>query len=394
MCSGALPTTYVEESNVPGCGGTRVVTAHWTATDDCSNVGTSASRTFTIVDTTLPTVVCPDDIVVNADPGGCSAEVTITPATGSDVCSGPVTISGVRNDAAALTDPYPQGVTTITWTATDDCGLMATCDQTVTVNSVNSFQIPVLLDGVSLGSPVQRCIQFVLKDASNCNTVSVDVLVSFDGAAPAYGLATFTADCSNTGWLEICGKDEQHTLSDKMPLTVAGGPPYYTCAPLLLLAGDTDNDNDVDINDVTLLLVQFGSLEASGGCPWDGTRGADFDLNGAIGSPDYTALSANWLQYRSCCGAFGWRLLGPSDDDAALDMIATSSSRIDSAIAASQLTPEIAALADLNSDNVIDYRDVEVFESRMGLPNDLSTKMRTSNQPANAAMTSQQVDGK
>ncbi|GJQ28061.1 MAG: hypothetical protein HBSAPP02_30930 [Phycisphaerae bacterium] len=394
VCSGALPTAYVEDSNVPGCGGTRVVTAHWTATDDCGNIGSSASRTFTIADTTPPTVVCPDDIVVNADPGGCFASVAIVEATGSDLCSGPITINGARDDLAALTDPYPQGVTTITWTATDECGLSGTCEQTVTVNAVNSFEIPVLLDGVSLGSPVQRCIQFVLKDASSCNAVSIDVQVSFDGAAPAYGLATFTASCSSTGWLEICAKDEQHTLSDKRPLTIAGGPPYYTCSPLLLLAGDTDNDNDVDINDVTLLLVQFGSLEASGGCPWDGTRGADFDLNGAIGSPDYTALSANWLQYQSCCGPFGWRLVAPSDGDLVPDLIAMPSSRIVSTIDVSQLAPDVAALADLNGDRVIDYHDVEVFESRMGLPNDLSTRMRSAGQPANAAMTSERVDGK
>lgn len=390
ICSGVLPATYVQDSDVPGCGGTHVITAHWTATDGCGNVGTSASRTFTIQDTTQPSITCPADITVNADPGSCSASVTVTPATGSDTCSGPVTIGGTRDDMAALNAPYPSGVTTITWTATDACGLSTTCNQTVTVNALNSFQIPVLLDGVSLGSPTARCIRFILKDAGNCNVVTVNTSVLFSGGAPASGLATFTAACSNTGWLEICAKDEQHTLSDKQPLSTSVIPPpiHYTCAPLLLKGGDTDNDNDVDINDVTLLLVQFGSLEASGGCPWNGTRGADFDLNGAIGSPDYTALSANWLQFRNCCNPFGWPIMGPtgpSSGDVAEMALMGSSSSASASVAVSQLSPEAAALADLNSDGVVDYRDVEVFETRMGLPNDLSARMRTVSQPSDSS---------
>lgn len=390
ICSGALPATYVQDSDVPGCGGTHVITAHWTAADGCGNVGTSASRTFTIQDTTPPSITCPADITVNADPGGCSASLTITPATGSDTCSGPVTIGGMRDDMAALNAPYPSGVTTITWTATDACGLSTTCDQTVTVNALNSFEIPVLLDGVTLGSPMNRCIRFILKDAGNCNVVTVNTNVLFSGGAPASGLATFTAACSNTGWLEICAKDEQHTLSDKQPLSTSVIPPpiHYTCSPLLLKGGDTDNDNDVDINDVTLLLVQFGSLEASGGCPWNGTRGADFDLNGAIGSPDYTALSANWLQFRNCCNPFGWPIMGPtgpSNEDVAAIALMGSSSSVSSAVAVSQLSPEAAALADLNSDGVVDYRDVEVFETRMGLPNNLSARMRTVSQPSDSS---------
>ncbi len=40
----------------------------------------------------------------------------------------------MRNDTKALTDAYPKGVTTITWTATDAAGNKSTCDQSVTVN--------------------------------------------------------------------------------------------------------------------------------------------------------------------------------------------------------------------------------------------------------------------
>ena len=84
-------------------------------------------------------------------------------------------------------------------TATDACGNATECEQTVTVAALNAFEIPVVLQGVSLGSAQDRCIRFVLQDSSTCNAVTVSVDVSFDGN-PASGLAVFTADCSNSGW--------------------------------------------------------------------------------------------------------------------------------------------------------------------------------------------------
>jgi len=50
----------------------------------------------------------------------------------SDNCT-EVKVSGVRSDGAALDAPYPVGVTTITWTATDAAGNTASVTQTVKV---------------------------------------------------------------------------------------------------------------------------------------------------------------------------------------------------------------------------------------------------------------------
>src|SRR5258706_14026165 len=76
---------------------------------------------------------CHPAIVHNTDLGKCEAVVSITVATATDNCPG-VVVVGVRNDTKALTDAYPKGVTTITWTATDPAGNKRTCDQRVTVN--------------------------------------------------------------------------------------------------------------------------------------------------------------------------------------------------------------------------------------------------------------------
>jgi hypothetical protein len=58
--------------------------------------------------------------------------VAITAATATDNC-GTAAVVGIRSDGKPISDPYPQGITTIRWTATDPTGNRATCTQTVTV---------------------------------------------------------------------------------------------------------------------------------------------------------------------------------------------------------------------------------------------------------------------
>jgi len=207
--------------------------------------------------------------------------------------------------------------------------------------------------------------------------------VDFTGgaAAPgvgAMGTAEFSAICSEDGWLSICAKDEQHTLSDSDSLVPVGGPmPYYTSGTLVLRGGDTDNDNDVDINDVTWLLTQFGGLAAGDSCPWVGPRDSDFSLNGAVGGDDYQFISDNWLQFSNCCSPFGWPLINPIDpdhDDEAPALAPVGIANARASISVSELSDDMAR-ADLNSDGVIDYHDVRIFEAAAGLSNELSSKM-------------------
>ncbi|MDA1141477.1 MAG: hypothetical protein O3B01_23190 [Planctomycetota bacterium] len=57
-----------------------------------------------------------------------------------DNCPG-ATVVGVRDDGAALNDPYPVGLTIITWTVTDAAGNSVSCKQKVQVSDKEAPKI-------------------------------------------------------------------------------------------------------------------------------------------------------------------------------------------------------------------------------------------------------------
>lgn len=87
-----------------------------------------------------PVVRAPGSISIQPSSGSClAASVNVGAATATDDI-GVVSVVGVRSDdpSLALDAPYPSGVTTITWTATDTDGMTDTESQTVTVSDKES----------------------------------------------------------------------------------------------------------------------------------------------------------------------------------------------------------------------------------------------------------------
>ncbi|HEV8428308.1 MAG TPA: HYR domain-containing protein [Pyrinomonadaceae bacterium] len=103
-----------------------------TVTVSSSVGGGSCSFAVTVIDSPSPTISCPANQTVAAPSGQPEATVSVgTPtATGSNVV-----IGSSRSDERPVTDPYPIGTTTITWTATDEFDRQAACVQTIVVTS-------------------------------------------------------------------------------------------------------------------------------------------------------------------------------------------------------------------------------------------------------------------
>lgn len=109
-----------------------------TATDPIGDSG-SIAVDVTIVDTTPPSFTAAGSVrpanVTKAIPVNQSSTTVALggPARGVDKCDGVITATGTRSDGQALTAPYPVGITTITWVATDASGNSAQYQQKVTI---------------------------------------------------------------------------------------------------------------------------------------------------------------------------------------------------------------------------------------------------------------------
>ncbi|MDH5528240.1 MAG: HYR domain-containing protein, partial [Nitrospirota bacterium] len=125
--SDARDGSLVPSSDAPAAFPIGTTTVTWTATDAAGNIGT-ATQTVTVADTTAPVLTVPANVSVNVNT--VPAQVDIGQATATDLFT-PVTIT---NDAP--TGGFADGITTVTWTATDANGVSATGTQTVTVSQV------------------------------------------------------------------------------------------------------------------------------------------------------------------------------------------------------------------------------------------------------------------
>jgi hypothetical protein len=96
-----------------------------TATDAAGN-SSSSNVVLTAKDVTAPVITCPTAFTHLVNSTGCLYNGSIGTPTATDNCS---IVSIVPTPAG----PYPAGVTTVTWTATDAGGNTSTCTQTVTI---------------------------------------------------------------------------------------------------------------------------------------------------------------------------------------------------------------------------------------------------------------------
>lgn len=107
-----------------------VTTITWTIVDGSGNTAT-ATQTVTVVDTVVPTISAPANVVVNANNGCVAYNVSLGLPVTADNCS----IVSVTNNAPTT---FVLGSTTVTWTVTDASGNTATATQNVLIKDVTS----------------------------------------------------------------------------------------------------------------------------------------------------------------------------------------------------------------------------------------------------------------
>src|ERR1043166_5926547 len=128
-------TISFSDSVSNSCGGTKVISRTWTATDPCGN-SASALQTITVRDITPPALRLPANLVVQCVgdvPGAYTnlAAFLAAGGTATDPCSAALAFS-LTSDSG-LVGRCPGKVTRV-YRVTDDCGNFADTTQTITVD--------------------------------------------------------------------------------------------------------------------------------------------------------------------------------------------------------------------------------------------------------------------
>ncbi len=167
-CFTSVDTIYLEDIQDAGCDGGSEIERTWTFRDACGNE-TTVSQNITVRDTTAPVFTTfPDDVTFD-----CSETVSITEPTASDACSSSVTIT--YSDTNGI-PPCEESYTIIrTWIATDDCGNIATREQTIAVQD----NTPPVFSDLPADITVE-CDDFPITDAPSVTDDCSDFEVTLD----------------------------------------------------------------------------------------------------------------------------------------------------------------------------------------------------------------------
>src|SRR5204862_4418008 len=121
-----IASLFYSDAVSNNCANAKVIWRTWTAVDLCGN-SNSCVQTITVQDTTKPTIQCPANRVLEC--GDDTSTNSTGVATAQDLCG---QVSLRYSDSVSNQCGFTK-VILRTWTATDECGNMSSCVQTITV---------------------------------------------------------------------------------------------------------------------------------------------------------------------------------------------------------------------------------------------------------------------
>jgi gliding motility-associated-like protein len=185
-------------NNAPATFPIGTTTVTWTVTDAAGNSST-ATQSVTITDNTIPTISAPGALTVQANASCAAFSVNLGTPIAADNCG----IASVTNDAPAV---FPLGVTTVTWTVTDNSGNTATSTQTVTVVDQGA---PSLVAPANITIPAGSTCTVTPSNIGNAFTADNCTVATVTNDAPA----TFPIGTTTVTWTVTDGVGNTSTAT-------------------------------------------------------------------------------------------------------------------------------------------------------------------------------------
>jgi hypothetical protein len=181
-----------------------LTTIIYEATDASGNTAT-CSFTIDIRDSIAPTIICPKDIIIAPDEGGCTATVDLDPPLVSDNCDDSPEVIGYVPTAT-----FESGSSLIIYATSDAYGNFSSCSFNVTVFDNNAPVFAQCPDDLTVDTEVDTCGAFPTWEIPNatddCDTDGVDIFADFqsgDFLPVGTTLVTYSA-VDNVGNIGTC----------------------------------------------------------------------------------------------------------------------------------------------------------------------------------------------
>ncbi|HLG15598.1 MAG TPA: HYR domain-containing protein [Blastocatellia bacterium] len=245
MCTPASGSTFPKGTTTVNC----------TATDPSNNMA-SCMFTVTINDNQAPSVgPCPANVNTSTDPGMCSAVVMFTTPPATDNCP-PVNPTVVCSPPSGTA--FPDGMTTVTCTATDASMNMGSCFFVVTVTDNES---PVLSCPPDNGAfaPSSDCLPPTNSAYAGTTTVNFPTGNSLSGDNFLFQFSACDAPPA-----AMAGSMTTKTVNalDRGTITISPGSPMSFQAPAVVMVKTTFNNQSGGTRTFDTEMLQ---LDISGG---------------------------------------------------------------------------------------------------------------------------------
>ena len=255
----------------------------WTATDNCGN-STACVQTIIVDDSTAPDITfCPPNVTIECDESTDPLNTGL--ATATDNCD-PAPV--VTYSDATVGGQCPQEYTiTRTWTATDACGNISTCSQTVEVEDTT---VPVIT--TCPGSVTIECDESTAPGntglataTDNCDTAPV---VTYSDATVAGGCPQEYSITRTWTATDACGNSSTCTQSIIVEDTTV--PTITVCPPNTTVECDESTDPantgmaSATDNCDPAPVVTYSDATVAGGCPQEYTITRTWTATDACGN--------------------------------------------------------------------------------------------------------------